>query len=281
MAGVPGIVFTVHGWPFTGWWHPVIRATVAPAERIAARLSTAIICVCGHDRDRALAMGIAGPDKVHVVYNGVAPEQWLVHRHTAAGRVSGAADQVSTAGRMANGALCVVSVGRLTQQKDIETLLHAWRLVHGPHHLALVGDGPSRPSLEQMIERHGLTGRVDLLGARDDVPQILRRSDLFVLSSRWEGLPLAVIEAMMSGLPVIATAVGGIPEQVVEGETGLLVPPGDPDTLARAVSRLLNDAGLRERTGAAGRRRALERFTEARMLRQTAEVYAHVLSGTV
>jgi glycosyltransferase involved in cell wall biosynthesis len=85
----------------------------------------------------------------------------------------------------------------------------------------------------------------------------------------------------MSGLPVVATAVGGVPEEVVEGETGLLVPPGDPQALARALSQLLNDEGLRRRAGAAGQRRALEYFTEARMVRQTAEVYEHVLSGTI
>jgi glycosyltransferase involved in cell wall biosynthesis len=283
IAGVPGIVFTVHGWPFTGWWHPFIRVTVAPAERVAAWLSTAIICVCEYDRARALSMGIAGPEKVHVIHNGVAPERWFPAPRSAqpAPPAGIQASHRHDGQAPVNGARRVVSVGRLTAQKDLVTLLQAWRHVDGPHRLALVGDGPSRPDLEQMIEHAGLAGRVDLLGARDDVPAILREADLFVLSSRWEGLPLAVIEAMMSGLPVVATAVGGVPEEVVEGETGLLVPPGDPQALARALSQLLNDEGLRRRAGAAGQRRALEYFTEARMVRQTAEVYEHVLSGTI
>jgi glycosyltransferase involved in cell wall biosynthesis len=226
-------------------------------------------------------MGIAAPDKVHLIHNGVAPGPWLAPGR--AGQADDAPEAPAGARRTggANGALRVVSVGRLTQQKDPETLLRAWRRIGGPHRLALVGDGPNRPDLESLIEREGLAGRVDLLGSRDDVPRILREADLFVLSSRWEGLPLAVIEPMMSGLPVIATAVGGVPEQVVHGETGLLVPPGDPDGLARALSALLSDADLRSRAGAAGRRRALEYFTESRMLRQTAEVYEHVLSRTV
>jgi glycosyltransferase involved in cell wall biosynthesis/GT2 family glycosyltransferase len=263
IAGVPGILFTVHGWPHTGWWHPILRSAYTLSERWAARISTAVICVSEHDRQKALGMRIAAPDRLAVIHNGIAPARW------------------AQASRPANpsGAGVVVSVARLTDQKDPVTLLRAWKQVPGPHRLRLAGGGPLRPALEAMVRQEGLTGRVDLLGERDDVPQILSGADLFALSSRWEGLPFAIIEAMMSGLAVVATEVDGVPELVVDGETGLLVPPGDPDALAGALARLLSDPVLCRQMGEAGRRRALERFTESRMLEETARLYARVLEA--
>jgi glycosyltransferase involved in cell wall biosynthesis len=115
------------------------------------------------------------------------------------------------------------------------------------------------------------------MASTTDIPALLRTADVFVLSSRWEGLPLAIIEAMMSGLPVVGTRVGGVAEVMVDGETGLLVPPKDPEALASALNRLLEDAGLRRQMGEAGRRRALDRFTEARMLAETTAVYSRSL----
>jgi glycosyltransferase involved in cell wall biosynthesis len=283
IAGVPVRVFTVHGWPFTGWWHPAFRWTAVTAERLAARVSTAVICVSEHDRLRALRLGIGPAAKIRVVHNGVDPGRWLSAAsevEPGGGSLAGGASRgraLSPDG--GDGGCRVVAVGRLTHQKDPFILLRAWQLIHGPHRLTIVGDGALRGDLEVAIHQHGLAGRVELLGARDDVPDILNESDIFVMTSRWEGLPLAIMEAMMTGLPVVATAVGGVPEEVVDGETGLLVPPGEPEALARAVQRFLDDPQLRERAGAAGRRRALERFTEARMLSETAEVYTGVVRG--
>lgn len=264
MAGVPEIVFTAHGWPFVGWWHPLVRRVVMLAERAAAYMSTAIICVSDQDRRWALQMGIGTADKIFVIHNGVDPRLWMPH---------------PTDGRPeADGGGCrVVSVGRLTDLKDPVTLLRAWQRIPEPHRLILVGDGHLRPHLEAMV-RDGMSGRVTMLGARDDVPALLRAADIFVLASRWEGLPLAVLEAMMSRLPVVATTVGGVVEEVVDGETGLLVPPQNPEALASALARLLDDPALRRRMGEAGQARAREHFTEARMLKETAELYGRVLS---
>jgi glycosyltransferase involved in cell wall biosynthesis len=143
----------------------------------------------------------------------------------------------------------------------------------------IVGDGPLRQPVEALIDQLGLSGRVIMMGARSDVPEILASAGLFVLATGGEGLPLAVIEAMMSGLPVVASNVGGVAEVVQHGATGLLVPAGDADALALALCALVGDAGRRRQFGDAGRRRALAQFTEAHMVAEIDRIYARILEG--
>ena len=121
----------------------------------------------------------------------------------------------------------VITVGRLAAPKDPLTLVRALARLRGsPFTATIVGDGPDRAAVEAEIRAAGLDGVVELAGERDDVPGLLADADVFVLSSRSEGAPLSVLEAMAAGLPVVASAVGGVPEIVADGETGLLVPPG-------------------------------------------------------
>jgi glycosyltransferase involved in cell wall biosynthesis len=144
-----------------------------------------------------------------------------------------------------------------------------------PYRAAIVGDGPERAALEAAAA----TAQVELLGERGDVPEQLAASDVFVLSSRSEGMPMSILEAMAAGLPVVASAVGGIPEIVRDGETGLLVPPGDADALAAALGRLLDDDGLRRRLGAAGRERALDEFDVVRFGDAHVDAYRRALAA--
>ena len=120
----------------------------------------------------------------------------------------------------------------------------------------IVGDGPERGALETRIAQLGLGDRVHLLGFRTDIPELLAGCDLFVLPSLFEGLPLSILEAMAAGKAVVATAIGGNDEAVVDGVTGLLVPPADPEALADALRTLLREPERRRRLGEAGRRRA-------------------------
>lgn len=143
--------------------------------------------------------------------------------------------------------------------------------------LLIAGDGPELTALQALALRLGLEERVTFLGQRSDIPLILAALDLFVLPSRHEGMPNAVLEAMAAGLPVVATAVGGTPEVVVDGITGLLVPPHDPLSLANALSRLLDDAELRGRMGAAGRQRVQKDFSQTEMVRKTERLYREVM----
>jgi glycosyltransferase involved in cell wall biosynthesis len=159
----------------------------------------------------------------------------------------------------------------------VEGLAAAAPLLGETFHLVIVGDGDSRPELEAMRGSLGAAARaVHLLGARRDTPRLYRAFDLFVLSSRTEGLPLVLPEAMASGLPVLSTAVGGIPLVVVEGETGHLVPAGDATALGAQLARLASPEGRRaaQRMGARGRALALERYSSARMARDYLALYA-------
>jgi glycosyltransferase involved in cell wall biosynthesis len=164
-------------------------------------------------------------------------------------------------------------VTRLKAPKDGVTLARALRkLEPGAYRAAIVGDGPDRTAVAAELGDAG-----ELLGERDDVAEQLARADVFVLSSRSEGLPMAILEAMAAGLPVVATAVGGIPELVADGETGLLVPPGDADALAEALRRLVADPELRRRLGDAARTRVEERFSLAATRRAHVELYDRLL----
>jgi glycosyltransferase involved in cell wall biosynthesis len=167
-------------------------------------------------------------------------------------------------------------VGRLEPQKGHAVLLDAMPAILRQHpraRLVCVGDGALRRQLERQTRDFGLGDAVRFTGFRSDVAAWMALADVMVLPSFFEGLPLVAIEAMAAARPVVATAVDGTPEVVLDGETGLTVPPGNPEALAAAVCRLLADPLLRWRMGWAGRRRALGSFTQERFVRDTQDVY--------
>ena len=145
-----------------------------------------------------------------------------------------------------------IAVGRLSRQKGFDILLEAFGKVaaaarEDKPRLVIVGDGDQRKHLEDAAARLSLTDRVLFAGDRNDVPDLMMGADFFVLSSRWEGGPLVVLEAMAAGLPVVATDVGDVSSMVVDGETGFVVQPSRPDELSRAMSRMMDlESGARE-----------------------------------
>lgn len=166
----------------------------------------------------------------------------------------------------------VGTVARLTPVKRLDVLLRA--LASLPQADAvLVGDGPERARLEALSQELGLASRVRFAGRQDDVRPWLAALDVFALSSDWEGLPNAALEAMACGLPVVAAAVGGTPEAVVDGVTGLLVPPADPAAMTCALAALLRDPRLQSTMGQAGRERVERNFTAQQMARRTEALY--------
>ena len=143
----------------------------------------------------------------------------------------------------------------------------------------LIGDGRLRPDIERRIRNLGLGGSVLLLGSRPDAAAVMRLCDIIVLSSHEEGFPNVVLEAMAAGRPVVATAVGGVPEAVVDGVTGILVPPRAPGRLAEALLHLLSNVEERERMGERGRERARRLFSMEGMVRAYEELYEDLLNG--
>jgi glycosyltransferase involved in cell wall biosynthesis len=137
----------------------------------------------------------------------------------------------------------------------------------------IAGEGELRPQLEHQIRQHHLEKHVILAGFRTDILSLHKAFDIFVMSSVTEGLGTSILDAMACGKPVVATTVGGIPEVVAQGETGLLVPPRDPRAMADAITRLLSDRALRERMGAAGLARVRQHFSAEIMVKKTLDVY--------
>lgn len=173
-----------------------------------------------------------------------------------------------------------VFVARMQEQKNHELLLRVFSrlaVTSPPVRLLLAGDGELRANLEKTAQELGCAGRIHFLGNRKDVPDLLGASDAFVLSSDWEGNPLCILEAMAAGLPVVSTAVGGIPELVEHEQTGLLVPPKDGDALLGAMSRLVTNPQLVRDLGAAAARHADETFDVRHMADAYAALYRKLL----
>jgi glycosyltransferase involved in cell wall biosynthesis len=170
----------------------------------------------------------------------------------------------------------VGTVARLDPVKRLDVLLGALHRLDGVCAF-VVGYGPEEQRLKEMAEELGLGERVHFAGYQQDVWTWLAACDVFALSSDWEGMPNAVLEAMAAGLPVAATAVGGTPDVVVQGATGLLVPPDDATALAAALDRLIHDPDLRRTMGAAGRQRVRARFSVQQMVERTQALYRGLL----
>ena len=175
-------------------------------------------------------------------------------------------------------AVVFTCVGRLEPQKNPLLLLQAFAELKDSHaHLVLSGEGSLRERLQTYAQAHKLCDRVHLIGKQDNVPSVLAASDVFVLSSNWEGNPLAVMEAMAAGLPVIATRVGGVPELVQSGDQGLLVQAGDRMVFAAAMKTLLCDAETRQAMGRAAQTRAMREFKVERMVEGYANLYREMV----
>lgn len=211
-------------------------------------------------------------ERIHVIPNGLDLGRLAALAPLARGQVAPAA---------APGAPLLLILGRLElAMKGHAVLLEALaRPELAGAHLAVVGDGPDRPRLEAMVAGLGLAGRVTLLGHRDDAPAALPAADVVVVPSlNSESSPNVILEAWAARRPVVASALAGVPELVADGETGLLVPPGDAAALAGAVRRLLDDPALAARLGAAGRRELEAGYTAEAMAARTTGLYERLLA---
>lgn len=246
---------------------------LAVLERLAARLRTnRILVVAESEIELAQKYGVGRPEQFTAINSGIdpAPFQAWAGRNPA-----DRAAQKRSLGLEA-AAFVVGSVGRLSVQKAPLDFVRAAALLAQKHpgmHFIWIGDGPLQAEAQALCQASGLGQRVHFAGQRADIPACLAVLDCFVLSSRWEGFPLVILEAMAAGKPVVATNIAGTNDAVEDGVDGLLVAPGDPAGLAAAVESILLDAGLAVRLAAAGLHKVQERFTRQNMLRAVTRVY--------
>jgi glycosyltransferase involved in cell wall biosynthesis len=204
-------------------------------------------------------------ERIVVIYNGVDPTPFATARPALRREY-----------RLPPRATVIGFVGQLDERKGIHYLLPAFRQVHRRHPeavLLMVGEGPLRQWIVNTVRDYGLEDAVILAGFRDDIPAVMRSLDMLVLPSLWEGFGIVLIEAMAAGKPVVSTAVSSMPEIVVDGTTGLLVPPADAEALAHALCVLLEDRELAQKLGRAGRTRVEQYFADKRMVCQLEELF--------
>lgn len=256
--GLPCVV-TIHGWSFTEGVSRKRRLAYAAIERSLARFATRIVCVSEYDRHLGIASGIPA-SRVIAIPNGVAdlPSPKLRYER----------DDTATAGRPVR----AIMVSRFADQKDQELLVRVAHTLPGLE-VDLVGDGPNLAHVQAVATSLGIGDRVHFLGSRGDVSDLLADADIFVLSTNYEGFPLASLEAMRSGLPVVVTDVGGAAEAIIEGTTGLTYPRGDAVALRSRLGLLATNPDMRLAMGRAGRAHYEQHYTLNRMARETLAVY--------
>ncbi|MCQ8239257.1 glycosyltransferase family 4 protein [Rhizosaccharibacter radicis] len=276
LSGVPVVAYTCHGFLFNQPGSRKRRALSLAIEWLGGRLTDRFLTVSTEEAADARRLGIHR-DAV-AVGNGRSPA--IFHPDPDARR------RVRAALGVPDDRPVVVIVSRLVRHKGHPELLAAMAEVPDAE-LWVVGERlPSdhgadlEPCFAEAARPDRLGTRLRRLGYRTDIPALLAAADVFALPSHFEGLPMSVIEAMLCGLPVVATAIRGPREQVVDGETGLLVPPATVEPLRDALRRLCVDPGLRRRLGEAGRQRALDRFEEAAVAARTVALLERRMSET-
>lgn len=260
-AGVPCIAYTAHGFYFHDRMAWPKRAVFVALEWLAGRVTDILFTQSTEDADTAKRLRLISGDHIEAIGNGV--DTSVFHNTAArAGRAKTRRDIGSPDDRVV-----ILTIGRLVAEKGFPELIAAMRDVDAE--LWVVGErlasdhaGSIDDALARAETNPGLKDRIRFLGYRNDVPDLMRAADIYVLASHREGMPRSIIEAMMCELPVVATNIRGSREEVVNGKTGLLVEVNDPDALAAALSALAVDKKKRVKLGKAGRARALELYDE-------------------
>ena len=254
------LVTTMHGYSkmggMTGLWEWL--------QLRFARHFDAVIAVSSELSRHLVAQGIP-KSRIHVIPNAWIPPQEPLGREDAR-KALGLSEEV----------LVIGWVGRLVQIKDCDLFLKALTELndHRPWHAAILGDGPERTRLENLAKTLELGGRVTFFGAVPDAGRFMSAFDLLALTSKSEGTPMSLLEAMGSGIPVVATSVGGVPALLGQARTGWLVPPGDPEHLAKVLRNVLTEDRIRVDAGTLAREHIRERYSLSEWARKTALAYS-------
>ena len=256
-----------------GRFHPEVLKTkrIRVNQLLIRRLTHAFIAVSADIRERLVKYEGLVHDRIRVIYNGTRPLPALP-----------AAERTALRGELGYGsdAFVIGTVGRLDPIKNVPLLLRAFKALRGAHpeaRLLIVGDGPERARIEALITDQRLGDAVTLTGFRSDARRLLATFDVFTMASFSEGTSMALLEAMSAGLPVTVSAVGGNPEIIQDGNTGLLFPSDDAGALLANLERLVTDASLRQQLGHAAQTAFHERFSFDAMIAQYTGIYGELL----
>ncbi|MCK9595027.1 MAG: glycosyltransferase family 4 protein [Candidatus Omnitrophica bacterium] len=269
LAGVKIVIHTVHGWPFNDFQGYLSSRLFVLMERVCAMFTDKIIAVSQADIAKGLKSRIGRPEKYSLIRYGIDIPAFASRNIGIKQELGIPADDP-----------VVGMIACFKPQKNPLDFIRMAELVRKAHPRArfiLTGDGILRPRIEALVNELGLADNVLLTGWRRDVPAILSTLDIFALSSYWEGLPIAVLEAMAASKPVVATDTGGITEVIRDGENGFLVKPGDIAKMAAKVSLLLADRSLRERLAMNASKSLSSAFTTTDMCRNTGNLYSFLI----
>lgn len=240
------------------------------AQRLLSNLCDAILAPSEESRKEYSRDICIKPDKIQVIYNGIDVNRFRLNRSERIKEIGGVFD-------FGSDDIVIGSVARFDPVKNMGVLVKAFSKIEktslGPVKLLLVGDGPDLPGIQKMAFDLGLRDRVVFTGMRRDIPDCLGMMDIYVQPSRFEGMPNSVLEAMASGLPVVATNVGGVREIVEDGKTGFLVDVDNEAGLIRAIELLVRHPDRRRQMGADGRKRVISRFSISTMVSDYEDLY--------
>ena len=270
-CGLPVVIHTLHGIHYLHYRNFLLKQTYILLERYFSRFTDALIFVSDADREKGKKFKLAAEEKMVVVKNGID----FLSRELREKMISETKKNRKDQGLKPSQPI-VGTVARLHRQKGITYLLKAAKRIYQVFpevKILIVGGGPLRSKLEKEAHRLGLEEVVWFKGERKDVAKFLSIFDVFVLSSLWEGLPYVLIEAAAFGKPVVATDIDGVREVIEDKETGILVPPRNPEKLAQAVIRLLRDKEHAQKLGQKIDEEVPPRFTLSRMVAQIQSLY--------
>lgn len=274
MARVPAVVNTAHNLGCLALPNAVLRRLFWIYDKLLFAATTdAVIMVSNRIRQRVVDGGLVPARKAVAIQNGIDAGPFLAAEHQR--------DRLRAEFDCSPEDILIVTVGRLVWFKGLDVLLDAIPSIAAccdRARFVLIGEGPLRTQLMKKAELLSVSDRIRFAGERHDIPAVLAAADIFVLPSISEGLPISILEAMAAGKPVIASDVGGIPELVSDGETGVLFPVRDAGALARAINRVAADRQLRQRMAERGRQRVLTKFSSSAMVHKTVELYSSLLS---
>ena len=271
LAGVPVIIHTFHGHVFDGYFGPLVTQAILLIEKVLARITTQIVVLSEKQRrDIALKYRIAPEKKVKLIPLGFELDRFLsLHKNGHLKKELG----------VSGDAKLIAIIGRIVPIKNHEMILRVIKKLNAGSmdvHLAVVGDG----ELRSTIEKAGNSEHIHYLGWRSDLEYIYSGIDLLVLTSLNEGTPLAIIEAMASGVPVVSTAVGGVPDIVIDGENGYTCDANDDEEMCKKIESILTNTELNSTFVSNARKRVIERYMYQRLIGDMDELYRNVLSDT-